>query len=79
MKLSETIDAAIKVAGTPLKVSGIFESAILARTPEKSTNANVNARPVPKALVIACEKLYPLSILAIVTPRTAQFVVINGR
>ena len=75
MKLNDTIAPAISVAGTPLKVSGISDPAILERTPEKSTNARVNAIPVPRAFVKASINVYSLSMLEIVTPKTAQFVV----
>ena len=52
IKLRDTIEAAIRVEGTPLNVSGISECSILARTPEKRTSAREKARPVPKALTI---------------------------
>lgn len=51
IKLSETIDAAMSVAGTPLKVSGKSQFSILALTPLKSKRASVNASPVPSAFV----------------------------
>ena len=57
IKLKETIEAAINVAGTPLNVSGIFESAILERTPENNTNAKVNTSPVPNAFAYCLCKI----------------------
>ena len=76
---SEIKDAAIRVAASPRKGVGIFVSLIRERKPEKSTIANKNPSPQPRVLAIDSIKLYPSRILFIVTPRTAQFVVMRGR
>ena len=52
MKLTETIEAAIRVAGTPLKVSGISAYSSFLRTPENITSAIIKPRPAPSELTI---------------------------
>ena len=78
-KARDTNEAAINVAGRTLKCSGISLSSILERTPEKSTIASINPRPQPNELTIDSPKLNPSLMLLIVTPKTAQFVVISGK
>ena len=76
-----TIDAAISVTGKPLNDFGAGQLSILERTPAKSSIATRNPAPTPREETIASKKLVTLlSVrLLIVTPRTAQFVVMSGR
>ena len=76
---TETIEAAIKVDGIPLKAFGTSATCKRSLTPTKIISANPNPRPAPKALNTDSIKLYVLSIFKIVTPKTAQLVVIRGR
>ena len=47
--------------------------------PAKITMAIRKPTEIPKEFAILSAKLYPLSILEIATPSTAQFVVISGK
>ena len=78
-KAQETIAAAIRVEGRPLNELGIWEFSILDLTPANKTIASKNQRPHPKELTIDSIKLYPSLTLLMVTPKTAQLVVINGK
>ena len=75
----EMNDAAIRVAARPLKGVGMLVSSILERRPEKSTIASKKPRPQPSELTIDSKKVYSSMMLLIVTPKTAQFVVMRGR
>ena len=79
IKAREIKDAAIRVAASPRKGVGMFVSLMRERRPEKSTIANKKPSPQPRVLAIDSIKLYPSRMLFIVTPSTAQFVVIRGR
>ena len=71
--------ADISVIGKPLKASGISDNSNLSLIPANITIARVNPIPAPQPFMIVSIRLYPLSILTIAIPRTAQLVVIRGR
>ena len=76
----ETMEAAIRVMGSPCNLLGILSlPSRTERTPAKSIIARRKPSPQPRAEKMDSMKLYPSEILLIVTPRTAQFVVIRGR
>ena len=78
-KARETIDAAMRVMGSPFIAFGEGQFSILERTPAKSTIARRKPRPTPSEDTIDSMKLNPSVTLLIATPRTAQLVVIRGR
>ncbi len=47
IKLTETTEAAIRVAGTPLNMTGTFAAFTLERTPLNITSAREKPRPAP--------------------------------
>ena len=69
----------INAIGTPLKFLGMFAYSNLSLIPAKSNNASEKPTATPKPFTIVSIKLYPSWIFIIATPRTAQFVVINGK
>ena len=73
------MDAAMRVIGTPLNALGEGQFSILERTPAKRTIARRNPSPTPREDIIDSRNPYPLFMLLMVTPRTAQLVVIRGR
>ena len=81
IKLTEQIAAATSVIGIPWNALGVLPAAASTRerTPEKSTMASRKPRPDPTALSSDGPKFYPSSRLRMVTPSTAQLVVISGR
>ena len=78
-KAQETIAAAINVIGKPLKEFGALDVSKRDLTPANKTIASKNPSPHPRELTIDSRKLYPSLILLIVTPKTAQLVVISGK
>ena len=73
------MDAATKVMGRPSNALGVSAPSIRERTPENRTIARKNPSPEPKEFTIEDIKSYFVEMLRIVTPKTAQFVVMSGR
>ena len=70
--------------GRPFIVSGISHASIFWRTPAKITIATRKPIPEPKAFTRDCRypkvgSAAPFSSTSMVTPSTAQLVVIKGR
>ena len=78
-KETDTIEAATSVMGKPLNASGASQFSMRERTPANNTIASMKPRPEPREFTIEATKSYYSSILSIVTPKTAQLVVISGR
>ena len=79
MNANEIKEAAINVTANPLNGAGILLSSIRERNPENSTIARRKPRPQPSEFTIDSAKVKLSSIFSMVTPKTAQFVVISGR
>ena len=71
--------AAIRTIGNPLNGFGISEYAILSLIAERRSIAIRKPTPAEKPYTTDVIKLYSLFMFKRATPRTAQFVVINGR
>ena len=69
----------MSVEGKPLKHSGILLFSSRSRTPAKSTMASVKPSADPTPLTTDPSSEYSSVMFRIVTPSTAQFVVISGR
>ena len=74
-----TMAALTSVMGSPSKHLGGFASARRRRTPANSTMASMKPNPAPTAHTMLSAKLYPSSMTEMVTPSTAQLVVMSGR
>ena len=71
--------AVISEIGFPFIAAGISALSNRSRAAAISTNASAKPSAPPMPLAIASKRVYPLSMFSIVTPKTAQFVVISGR
>src|SRR5574344_1590505 len=70
--------------GSPFSIGGMSQASSLSRTPANITIASIKPAPAPNAFTRADTYVYDgsapaFSITSIVTPSTAQFVVISGR
>ena len=81
---TDTMEAAMRVIGSPRRLLGISQDSILLLTPANIIIASIKPTPPPTELNIDARKRNDASELALwtfksTTPRTAQFVVISGR